>query len=223
MKTFATKALDYYLNLPREFSLPDGISVMNPYSDPEVKRVTTAFFKKFYDDTKPRIPLIGINPGRFGGGITGIAFTDPVALQEHCEIPNQLGNKRELSSKFVYQLIESFGGPRAFFGRFYLGAIFPLALIRDKKNFNYYDSPELIEALEEDILSNLKTQISFGLKTENVVCLGRKNLTHLRDLNEKADLFKNLCWLEHPRFIQQYKAKQVGNYIEKYKLLLSGI
>ncbi len=35
-----------------------------------------------------RYLILGINPGRFGGGITGIPFTDPIRLQNICGIEN---------------------------------------------------------------------------------------------------------------------------------------
>ena len=60
---------------------------------------------------------LGINPGRFGGGLTGISFTDPVALKKYCGIDNQLRNKEELSSKFVYEVINHFGGVNKFFSK----------------------------------------------------------------------------------------------------------
>ena len=46
--------------------------------------------------------LLGINPGRFGGGVTGIPFTDPIRLQNVCGIENNFEKKQELSSVFIY-------------------------------------------------------------------------------------------------------------------------
>ena len=92
------------------------------------------FYNRFYNDTNKRIYLIGINPGRFGGGTTGIAFTDPINLQVKCEIENKFAKKQELSSDFIYKLIDEFGGVENFFSKFYLTALYPLALIKDGKN-----------------------------------------------------------------------------------------
>jgi len=70
---------------------------MYPYKDEEVKRVTGVFFKKYYNDRKHRTLILGINPGRFGAGVTGLTFTDPIRLEAECGIPNKFDKKQELS------------------------------------------------------------------------------------------------------------------------------
>jgi hypothetical protein len=135
---FSEKAIKYFGNLEPP-PLPKGIDVMNPYSEEEKLDLVKKFYKKFYSDTQPRLYIFGINPGRFGGGLTGISFTDPVALRSFCGIENNLGNKRELSSEFIYLMIDELGGPQYFFSRCYLSALFPFALIKDSNNYNFYD------------------------------------------------------------------------------------
>jgi len=105
MSTFANKAIKYFLSLKTTMNFAPNIQILNPYEKKEVKRVVNIFFKKHFDDTNNRTFVLGINPGRFGGGLTGIAFTDPVALREECDIENNLGDKKELSSKFIYNMI----------------------------------------------------------------------------------------------------------------------
>ena len=73
---------------------------MNPYRDPRVRSYVTSFFRSFYSDTEPRTFVFGINPGRFGGGRTGVMFTDPVALEISCGIANDLEKRRESHSEF---------------------------------------------------------------------------------------------------------------------------
>ena len=143
MSYFSSKAIDYFSNLKSPVKLPPQIEVLNPYENDAVKNTVNAFYQKFYNDDRKRIYILGINPGRFGGGLTGISFTDPVALRKHCGIDNQLGTKEELSSKYVYEVINRFGGVKKFFADFYLSAIYPLALIKDGKNYNYYDDSKL--------------------------------------------------------------------------------
>lgn len=137
--TFANKAIRFFLNLSVTYELPDKVQTMNPYKDQNVKKAVTGFYKKFYSDKRKRVYIVGINPGRYGGGITGIAFTDPIALKKKCKIKIDLGNRRELSSKFIYEMIDSYGGVRKFFSDFFLTAIFPLAILKNGKNHNYYD------------------------------------------------------------------------------------
>ncbi len=98
---------------------PDRIEIVNPSESDEVKMFIKKFFLKFFNDNNKRIFIIGINPGRFGGGLTGISFTDPVALKEDCGIENELGKQREFSSRFVYRFISCSGGVKILFKIFY--------------------------------------------------------------------------------------------------------
>jgi len=72
MKTFADRAIEFYSSLSIDTKLPAGISILDPYVDTEVQNIIQSFFRKFYDDARERIILFGINPGRFGAGVTGI-------------------------------------------------------------------------------------------------------------------------------------------------------
>lgn len=114
-KSFADKAIKYFTSLSPAEKLPAGISIINPYKTIPVKTIVKQFFKKFYSDKRERLFVIGINPGRFGGGLTGISFTDPVALREKCRIENDLGTRKELSSIFIYKVIESISNTEKFF------------------------------------------------------------------------------------------------------------
>ena len=103
---FADKIIDYNLNLTLDVTLPEHICVMNPYQDPSVRSVTEEFYRKFYNDSHPRRLIMGINPGRFGAGVTGIPFTDSVRLKEKCGILSDvIPETKELSSVFVYEVI----------------------------------------------------------------------------------------------------------------------
>jgi hypothetical protein len=219
--TFAQKVISYFRDIESPPRLPKGIEVMNPYGEREVMKCVTEFFRKFYSDTQKRVYILGINPGRFGAGITGISFTDPVALREECGIPNELGNARELSSKFVYEFIHRYGGVEKFYGNFYLNSICPLGFTRDGRNYNYYDDPRLLKMLEGYIVSNLWKQIGHGAVREHVICLGTgRNFDHFKKLNEKHGFFGKIYPIEHPRFILQYKRKHIPAYVEKYTALL---
>ena len=78
----SNKILDFLFNLQFPVELPQGIEVMHPFTDEEVKRIVRIFYEKYYSDNNPRYCIIGINPGRFGGGVTGIPFTDPIRLDK---------------------------------------------------------------------------------------------------------------------------------------------
>src|SRR4029078_4583805 len=99
------KILSFLKTLDLKVELPEEVQVMNPFKDRAAFRLCERFYKKYYEAHNPRHLILGINPGRFGGGITGIPFTDPVRLQEACGIENYFQKKQELSSVFIYEII----------------------------------------------------------------------------------------------------------------------
>ena len=195
--------------------------MINPYTEPEVIRVVRLFCNKFYQGTSPRTLILGINPGRFGAGITGISFTDPVALEENCGMENSFIKRPELSSTFVYEFIDAFGGPVAFYKKYLLSAVCPVGFLKGSTNFNFYDSPALLKASEGFIFSTLKQQAELGIHRKTVIALGKKNGLLLSRFNEKLMLFDSVVELDHPRYIMQYKRRFVRSYIDKYLKVLS--
>ena len=216
MPTFARKAIRYFTDFKSPSRLPSGIGLLNPYENANVQSAVKDFYQKFYSDDKKRIYIIGINPGRFGGGLTGISFTDPVAVRKYCGIENELGSKQELSSKFVYEVINHFGGVNKFFSNYFLSAVYPLALIKDGKNYNYYDDKKLFSFLKPHLIQSLKAQFEFGADSSVVVCLGKKNAGYLKVLNDELKLFRKIEVLDHPRFIMQYRKNKIDYYIKQY-------
>lgn len=220
MNTFAFKAVKYFRDLETPAKKPQQVEILNPYKTNEVKKLVSAFYNKFFNDNQKRTYILGINPGRFGGGITGISFTDPIALRENCGIENSLGNKKELSSEFIYLMIEKYGGAKKFYTDFYISALYPLAFIKDGKNYNYYDEKGLWNFSKFLIAESISKQISFGCNKNVVISLGKKNAEYLSKINEEYNFFEEIKILEHPRFIMQYKRKKLNEFIEKYINLL---
>jgi hypothetical protein len=216
MSTFAYKAIKYFLSLKSPADLPENIITINPFLKPEVQIVVRRFFNKYFNDSKNRLFVYGINPGRFGGGLTGISFTDPVALREDCGIKNNLGTRRELSSKFVYTLISEFGGAQKFFKQFYLTALYPLAILRNGKNYNYYDRHDLYKALIQHIENSIKEQLQLGARRDIALSLGKKNAMLLKEINDEYGFFNEIRTLDHPRYIMQYKLKYLNKYLKDY-------
>jgi hypothetical protein len=222
--TFADKVIAFNRQLTYTGKpLPPGIRIMNPFQeDAQVMRIVEAFYHKYYNDDKPRHIIIGINPGRFGGGLTGIPFTDPKRLQSECHIPYTGKVTHEPSSVFVYEVIHAYGGVEKFYEDLYINSICPLGFTSvdakgKEKNYNYYDSPQLTTAVKDFIVWNMKTQISLGVNTDTCFCFGTgKNEKFLRKLNDEHQFFKNIIVLEHPRFIMQYKMRSKQFYIDKY-------
>ncbi|MAE07425.1 MAG: DUF4918 domain-containing protein [Bacteroidetes bacterium] len=208
------RVIKYYSNLKIETNLPEGISVLNPYGSDEVMNVCWQFYNKYYNDNDGRIFIVGINPGRLGAGITGIPFTDPVRLENECGIKNNFDKRGEISSDFIYRLITSMGGLAHFYKHFYIGSVSPLGFVSDGKNFNYYDSKELLVALKPFIISNLIKQIGLGINSRKCYCLGQgKNYDYLKMLNIELKLFDEIIPLPHPRWVMQYRRKKLDQVI----------
>jgi hypothetical protein len=195
---------------------------MNPYAHARACTCVSAFLDQYYADDDRRVLVIGINPGRVGAGITGVTFTDPVALADECGIANDLPRKRELSSIFVYAFINQFGGAREFYRRFFLTAASPLGFTRRGNNYNYYDDPALKRAVTPFIHSSLMQQISLGGRRDRAIVFGTgENFKFLERLNREHGLFEDLEALDHPRFIMQYRRKKLDQYLARYAEVFS--
>lgn len=196
---------------------------MHPFNDAATMHACEQFYKKYYNDTNKRRMIIGINPGRFGGGVTGIPFTDPIRLQNDCGIENSWVKKQELSSLYVYDMIRAFGGPAVFYKKFYITAVSPLGFTRDGKNLNYYDDKALQGRIKAFVLDCFNKQFEFGIDRTVAFCLGDgKNFQYLSTLNTEQHFFESIVPLSHPRFIMQYKLKKKQEYIDYYVEKLNG-
>ncbi len=216
-KFFSERVLHFFSSLRLTASLPRGVQVLNPYQDKVVFDLCKQFYTKYYADNDNRKIIIGINPGRFGGGITGIPFTDPIKLQTLCNIENDLAKKQELSSDFIYRMIAAYGGPELFYKDFYFTSVSPLGFTKDQKNLNYYDDPKLTERLKPFMIECLRKQLRFGIDTTTAYCLGEgENYKFISRFNDEHHFFETITPLPHPRFIMQYKRKSLNEYLDKY-------
>ena len=223
MSTFADNVIAFNKAVVFTGSLPAGISMMNPFKENEnIIPLSSLFYKKYYNDSRPRHLILGINPGRFGGGVTGIPFTDTKRLIEKCHIKYDGKQTHEPSSVFVYEVIDAYGGAEQFYSKFYINSICPLGFTSTgdngkEINYNYYDSKELMKAVYNFIIKNIQQQIELGIYTDTCFCFGNgRNEKFLRQLNEECRFFKKIIALEHPRFVMQYKSKLKQFYIDKY-------
>jgi len=215
--TFAKQILDFYFSLPKELPLPNGVETIYPYDNPETREVMQTFFNKYYDDTKPRTYLIGINPGRLGSGITGIGFTDAYHLEKYCDIPNSFDKRAEISASFMFEVMAAYGGIETFYKDFFFTTVMPLGLLKNGKNYNYYDDKETQECLELFITETLLKQMSFPQAKPNIICVGTgKNLKYLQDFNDKHHCFESIDVVPHPRWVMQYRRKEKEKYIGVY-------
>lgn len=215
--TFGEKVTQYYFKLRPDFRLPSGTGLLNPFVETDTRKVFADFNRKFYGDHSPRIFVFGINPGRFGAGVTGISFTDPVRLENNCGIPNSFQKKAELSSLFIYDVIAAYGGVEKFYRNFYVTALCPLGFVKDGKNLNYYDDKKLAAAVSGFIRDSVKRQTSFGMRGSTCICLGEgKNYEYFSRMNEDTKVFDEIIPLPHPRWIMQYRRKTAGDFVARY-------
>ena len=217
MPNLPDNLIHFYQSLQPPKYLPKSIEVLFPQKNLGVMDLVKKFFKKYFNGDHPKRMMLGINPGRFGAGITGINFTAPKQLKENCSIVHPLKLSSELSAEFIYELIEQYGGVKKFYSEWFIGAVCPLGFIKDGKNINYYDDKKLQQAVTLFIIDTLQEQISFGFKTDYCICVGgEKNFKFLSGLNKEHNWFKKIIPLPHPRFILQYRRKQKDKYIHQY-------
>ena len=219
---FSKQILDFYFSLPKDTPLPNGVETIYPFDNNETCRVMQTFFNKYYDDTKPRTYLVGINPGRLGSGITGIGFADAYHLEEYCDIPNSFDKRIEISAAFMFEVMEAYGGVGKFYKDFFFTTVMPLGLLKNDKNYNYYDDLEIQDALEPFIEETLLKQMSFPQAKPNIICVGQgKNFKYLKAFNAKHHCFESIEVVPHPRWVMQYRRKEKQKYIDVYLDILN--
>jgi len=216
--------LQFYKSLSPNLSLPEGVEMMNPFTDAGAWQLTTTFYNKFYNDRHPRTFIFGINPGRFGGGVTGIPFTDPIRLQEACGIDNALPKKAELSSQYVYEVVNAYGGAQAFYGQFFITALSPLGFTKNGINLNYYDDKQLLKDSEPFIVACIHQQLqTIATSTAVCYCLGEgTNFKIFQRLNQQHHFFEKIIPLPHPRWVMQYRRKKLEEFVKLYVDRLKG-
>lgn len=213
----SSQILKFLFNLKLPFTLKNNVEVLDVFKLPAVKQTVTTFYNKFYNDANERYMFLGINPGRFGSGITGVPFTDPIRLQTKCGIENNFVKKQELSSVFMYEMMEAFGGVEDFYNKIFISSVSPLGFVHNGKNLNYYDDKYLKNDIVPFVVSCIKKELKFGINRNVCFCIGEgENFKFLTALNDQHNWFKQIVALPHPRFIMQYKLKQKSRYAELY-------
>lgn len=225
-RTFAEQVLQFNEKLSHtSLDLPTGFKVINPFAGEQkeqVRKVTTAFYQKYYNDTHTRRLIFGSSPARRGSAVTGVPFEDAKHLQSETGIFIDKFYINKSSSGFLYDVISEYGGCRRFYTDFYMNFVCPLGIVRTNSkekevNCNYYENKKLLEALYPLIVETMQSQLSFGIDTAICYCIGSgENYRFLSKINQDYHFFKTIIPLEHPRFIMQYNSKRKGEFIEKY-------
>lgn len=216
-KLFADLIMQYYRQLQPPTNLPADVEVMNPYKSEGTLAIASKFYQKYYLDNRPRIMLFGINPGRFGAGVTGVPFTDPLKLEEVCNIPNDLDKKAELSSRFINEVVMAYGGPEKFYAKYYISGVSPLGYLREGINLNYYDIKGYKPMFEAYVVTQIREQLKFGIDQSVAYSIGKGlNIKYLNYINDKYGFFQKVLPLSHPRWVMQYRLKRKEEFIQEY-------
>jgi hypothetical protein len=220
--TIASRIKKFNRSLKLDAALPSCVAVMNPYREsPLALACGDAFYEKFYNDDSMRLMILGINPGRFGSGLTGVAFTDFKRLRDACGIDPQGQTSHEPSSEFIYRMIAAMGGVDAFYSRFYINSVCPLGFVISRQpgrwvNYNYYDDLALFEAVKPFIIESLWQQIAICGRRDVCFCMGVKNHHYFTQLNDVHQFFDRIIMLPHPRYIVQYRKRDMDEFIAQY-------
>jgi hypothetical protein len=214
--------LKQYFSALKAPDVPQQYEVMNPYAQPETMSIVDQFLSKYLHDDRKRVLLFGINPGRFGSGITGISFTDPIRLKETLGIDHPFEMRPELSSAFIYEAIEAFGGPARFYRDFFISAVYPLGFLHDGKNINYYELKDWKDYMIQPIVDELNTHMKWPIQRDVAVCIGKgENFKVLKALNKEHGWFDRIEVLPHPRWILQYRRREKMLHLDAYLKVLS--
>jgi hypothetical protein len=217
MNAWSDELYQFYAKLQPPPHLPNGIGWLYPQQSADVMALVQRFLFKFYSDKKERRLLLGINPGRFGAGVTGVNFTAPRQLKEDCGIDHSLKMQSELSAEFIYRMIHAYGGPELFYQHFFIGSVCPLGFVKGGKNINYYDDKELAATVEPFIIQSMEQLLRLNFSRKVCYCIGgEKNYKYLSRLNAAQGWFDTIVPLPHPRFILQYRRRQVDEYVKLY-------
>lgn len=227
--TLADRIKQFNRSLNLTAPLPPNVAAMHPYRESALAlSCADAFYEKYYNDTRKRYMILGINPGRFGSGMTGVAFTDFKRLRDVCGIDPQGHSSHEPSSEFIYRMIAAMDGAEAFYGRYYINSVCPVGFVISRKpgkwvNYNYYDDPKLFEAVKPFIIETLWQQIEICGHREICFCMGVKNEKYLRLLNEEHRFFERIVTLPHPRYIVQYRSRLMDEHVHDYVSALTSV
>lgn len=203
----------------------DNYSISNPFNGKnkrQIKEITNAFYKKFYNDHNRRYLILGSSPARKGTAITGIPFEDASHLYRATGVMIDKFYINKSSSGFLYDVMEQYGGCEKFYKDFFMSFVCPLGIVNvnskgNEINANYYENKKLENVLYNFMVESLRKQIAFGIETSVCYCIGSgENFRFLTKINKQYKFFDKIIALEHPRFIMQYNSKDRNKYLDKY-------
>ena len=164
IKTFSDNVLEFnewIANISLE--LFDNYSISNPFNGKnriQIKEITNAFYKKYYNDHNKRYLILGSSPARKGTATTGIPFEDASHLYKETGIMIDNFYINKSSSNFLYDVMEQYGGCQKFYKDFFMSFVCPLGIVNVNSkgnlvNANYYENKKLEKALHNFIVDSV--------------------------------------------------------------------
>ena len=210
-KTFSDNVLEFNEWLANtSLELFDNYSISNPFNGKnriQIKEITNAFYKKYYNDHNKRYLILGSSPARKGTATTGIPFEDASHLYKETGIMIDNFYINKSSSNFLYDVMEQYGGCQRFYKDFFMSFVCPLGIVNVNSkgnlvNANYYENKKLEKALHNFIVDSLKKQIALGIDTSICYCIGSgenfKFLTNYEEQNCSRNSCNSICRFGYP-------------------------
>lgn len=193
----------------------EGISILSNFENN--LELIKQFREKYIIPNKPKIVLCGINPGRYGAGLTGIPFIDFNSLA--CLLPNIQENKSEKSASFIFSIIKEIGIIE-FFKTFYLTNLSCLGFTKNNKNYNY----DQLNTEAQNVLFAFFCNEMKEIEPSAIIPLSEQVEKDLYKMQFKSLLsydIKILKHLPHPSYITTFKRKYEEDFKIEYNERLS--
>lgn len=214
------EVIDFYQKFVGPSKLPTDLELINPYADEDRRNAIHSFYDKYYDDSKVRVHVLGINPSRMHKTATGINYTDGFALSEYCGIDNSFSKTRELTADFFYRVVNAMGGPSEFFARIFPWAMMPVCVTKQGDYANYYEE-SVVEHLRDLVEENVRWTSKLP-STGKLVILGTgENHKFFEGMPGSPFGYNEVRVVPHPRWVMQYNRSKLDDYIDQYIEALS--
>ena len=170
------------------------------------------YYERYVSEKPNKIVLCGLNPGRFGAGLTGVPFIDFKSLSEM--IPEVDRQETENSAQFFFEVIKKIGVEK-FYENCYVTNVSKFGYSRksSSKNVNY---PELPEIAQNWLFQKFIDEMNL-IKPKLIIPLSKNVEGTLKMLSQNQQLnFKIGDRLNHPSWIMIYRQKDENKWIKKY-------
>ena len=162
-KTFSERVLEFnewLVNI--SLDLFDNYNISNPFdgrNKEQIKKITNAFYKKYYNDNNKRYLILDSSPARKSTTTTGVPFEDANYRYKETGIMIEKFYINSSSSNFLYDVMEQYGGCEKFYKDFFMSFVCPLGLVNvnskgNEVNANYYESKKLENVLYDFIVDS---------------------------------------------------------------------